>query len=181
MPCPQRFSLILLLSLALGVSALLAQEPLPLLPPVSVSPAPSGSAFPAPTDLVKVAAGVDVPAVSTSPSASVPTVEPPLFGETHPHLGVPMAVPPPAYLPVGRPGDDECDGCQNLARPGVIPPVRQKYHQGLQALCNRHGLKCWSHPHRIGCGSCRSYAQFIFGSCRSFFGEACNQGPVGEP
>jgi hypothetical protein len=38
---------------------------------------------------------------------------------------------------------------------------------------NRHGLHCFATLGSLGCGSCKSECQFIFGSCRTFFGEPC--------
>jgi hypothetical protein len=37
---------------------------------------------------------------------------------------------------------------------------------------------CWATHNGYGCGSFRSDAVFIFGSCRSFYGEACRKGPA---
>lgn len=36
-----------------------------------------------------------------------------------------------------------------------------------------HGLCCWSHHNEMGCGGWQSDLKFIFGSCRTFFGETC--------
>jgi hypothetical protein len=40
---------------------------------------------------------------------------------------------------------------------------------------------CWSHHNSFGCGSCLSEYKFVFGSCRSFFGEPCMHGPPPSP
>lgn len=36
---------------------------------------------------------------------------------------------------------------------------------------------CWAHINSLGCGSLHSDLTFIFGSCRTFFGEPCLPGP----
>jgi hypothetical protein len=44
---------------------------------------------------------------------------------------------------------------------------------------NKVGLHCNSHHHWFGCGNLHSEATFIFGSCRSFYGEPCEPKPPG--
>jgi hypothetical protein len=39
---------------------------------------------------------------------------------------------------------------------------------------------CWSHHNEFTCGSLKSECTFLFGSCRSFFGEPCVKVPKGE-
>lgn len=39
-------------------------------------------------------------------------------------------------------------------------------------------ILCWSHHNSVGCGNFKSEFVFIFGSCRSFYGEPCLQKPV---
>ena len=53
------------------------------------------------------------------------------------------------------------------------PQAIQPPHSKLQGCLNKHGLSCESHHSWFGCGNLRSEATFIFGSCRSFFGEPC--------
>ncbi len=36
---------------------------------------------------------------------------------------------------------------------------------------------CWATHQGFGCGSLKSDCNFIFGSCRTYFGEACRKGP----
>jgi len=36
---------------------------------------------------------------------------------------------------------------------------------------------CWSHHNSLRCGSLRADWNFVFGSCRTFFGERCLKGP----
>lgn len=59
-----------------------------------------------------------------------------------------------------------------LAAEGVGPgpsPVRN----AIKNCLNRHGLGCNAHHSWFGCGSLRSELTFIFGSCRTFYGEPC--------
>jgi hypothetical protein len=38
---------------------------------------------------------------------------------------------------------------------------------------HRHGVHCWSDHTLPICGSGRAQLEFIFGSCKTFFGEPC--------
>jgi len=96
-----------------------------------------------------LAAGLLFIGVGTA-SALPPTLVVPPF----PHPGYPVA--PPAAPILGGP----------LAAPDNTPP-------GLKGCLNRHGLACVSHHSWFGCGNFRSEMTFIFGSCRTFFGQAC--------
>lgn len=40
-------------------------------------------------------------------------------------------------------------------------------------ILNKHGLCCNAHHSWFGCGNFHSEMTFIFGSCRTFFGEPC--------
>jgi hypothetical protein len=51
-------------------------------------------------------------------------------------------------------------------------PVRTAVHDEL----HRYGLGCYATIDTVGCTSCASELTFIFGSCRSFFGEPCGRG-----
>ena len=51
-------------------------------------------------------------------------------------------------------------------------PVQTHIHNEL----HRYGLGCYATIDTVGCTSCGSELQFIFGSCRSFFGEPCAMG-----
>jgi hypothetical protein len=43
-------------------------------------------------------------------------------------------------------------------------------------------LGCWSHHNAYTCSSLKSELVYVFGSCRSFYGEGCLKGPPpGEP
>jgi hypothetical protein len=66
---------------------------------------------------------------------------------------------------------------------GVEQPNALPHHFGPVATCihkvREHifGPKCWAHHNYNSCGSCRSEFNFVFGSCRTFFGEACVPDP----
>ncbi len=49
----------------------------------------------------------------------------------------------------------------------------QSEHPRILEHLNRHGLHCFATLGSLGCGSCKSECQFIFGSCHTFFGEPC--------
>ena len=40
-----------------------------------------------------------------------------------------------------------------------------------------HPWSCWTHHNDLGCGSLKADCAFIFGSCRTFFGEPCYRTP----
>jgi hypothetical protein len=67
----------------------------------------------------------------------------------------------PVAAPVAVYGDD-------------IPADAAAPKQGrVRTFLNKHGLGCAGNHEWFGCGSCRSYTTFMFGSCRTFFGEPC--------
>ena len=45
--------------------------------------------------------------------------------------------------------------------------------RGSGGPLNRHGYGCASHLDWYGCGGLRAQCNFMFGSCRTFFGEPC--------
>ncbi len=59
----------------------------------------------------------------------------------------------------------------NLYAPTVVPADPNNPQQPKR----RFG--CWATHNGYGCGTFRSDAVFIFGSCRAFFGEACRKTP----
>jgi hypothetical protein len=50
------------------------------------------------------------------------------------------------------------------------PPVSPR---PLQRLLNSHGMGCASNFNNLGCGNFCSEFKFVFGSCRTFFGQSC--------
>ena len=57
--------------------------------------------------------------------------------------------------------------------PPVVYPEVQSKQPGMLEHLNRHGLHCFATIGSLGCGSCKSECQFLFGSCRTFFGVPC--------
>lgn len=51
----------------------------------------------------------------------------------------------------------------------------------LTRCLNKVGLACWSHHNSLGCSSLKSECVFIFGDCRSFYGEPCLAKPTPPP
>jgi hypothetical protein len=56
----------------------------------------------------------------------------------------------------------------------------QPSHPRIAEYLRRQGLNCFATLGSLGCGSCKSECQFIFGSCRTFFGEPCIPQPPQE-
>lgn len=44
-----------------------------------------------------------------------------------------------------------------------------------------HPWCCWTHHNELGCNSAKASCAFIFGNCRTFFGEPCRKGPPQIP
>jgi hypothetical protein len=59
-------------------------------------------------------------------------------------------------------------------------PQAQSARPRIVEHLNRQGLHCFATLGSLGCGSCKSECQFIFGSCRTFFGEPCIPQPPQE-
>ena len=55
---------------------------------------------------------------------------------------------------------------------GYPPPPGPAQHR-LQHVMNQHGMGCQSNYPWGACGSFHQDFRFIFGSCRTFFGERC--------
>lgn len=81
-------------------------------------------------------------------------------------VGVGQAQTPPSAQP---PEISTPAGPENRENRAARGPV--------QRSLNSHGLGCWSHHTQMGCGSFCSEFRFIFGSCRSFFGDRCIPNP----
>jgi hypothetical protein len=60
---------------------------------------------------------------------------------------------------------------------GTISGTPGRHHLLPKCMAKIHSWCCWSHHNRLGCGSANSDLTFIFGSCRTFFGEPCLPGP----
>jgi hypothetical protein len=54
------------------------------------------------------------------------------------------------------------------------PPGRVSW---IKACFQRHNCCCAAHHNDLGCTSGKADCKFIFGSCRTFFSQPCEQGP----
>jgi hypothetical protein len=50
-------------------------------------------------------------------------------------------------------------------------------HPLREAIESHLPVGCWAHHNMFGCGSFRSEMNFIYGSCRSFYGQSCLKEP----
>jgi hypothetical protein len=59
------------------------------------------------------------------------------------------------------------------------PPVDSSpsRHPIWDKVCKCRPLSCWASFNGYSCSSVRSETAFLFGSCRTFFGEPCLKGP----
>jgi hypothetical protein len=71
-----------------------------------------------------------------------------------------------------------------VVSPGAIPPTsfRERVHNCItKVLVADVPVFCWAHHNSPGCGNFCSEFNFIFGSCRTFYGERCYRGPPPVP
>ena len=61
--------------------------------------------------------------------------------------------------------------------PGLEPLQPPPAPRPYQRLLNSHGLGCASNFNQVGCGNFWSEFRFVFGSCRTFFGQPCIPNP----
>jgi hypothetical protein len=109
------------------------------------------------------AAAQEGPMVQVAPPAPVMVQEAP----PAPVMGVPAAVPQ--------------GGCATCGGGGLGAGDAGAGHKRPHPWLNRLGVCCWSHHFLPTCSSLRSEGQFIFGSCRAFFGEPCLPRPPMTP
>lgn len=91
-----------------------------------------------------------------------------------------------AWTGIARAGDSELyprtpPGATEL--PPGHPPVDSSFTKTPLRDKHRYGrpLGCWASFNGFGCSSLRSECAFLFGSCRTFFGEPCLKGPPPSP
>ena len=65
----------------------------------------------------------------------------------------------------------------NAAVGGPVAGPAPVSNRPFQRCLNRHGLACASDFNQLGCGNLHSELAFIFGSCRTFFGQPCYPNP----
>lgn len=62
---------------------------------------------------------------------------------------------------------------QSVAPNGRIVPVLNRQDGAVRDCLHRHGYGCGQHLDWYGCGGWHAQCTFVFGSCRTFFGEPC--------
>ena len=103
----------------------------------------------------------------------------------------------PAQDPVPGPGSVPATGSLYAVppnpvfslRPGPDAAEEPPPPQGLMKKClgkcksclNKYGLCCWTHHNTLGCNSFEAQYRFVFGSCRTFYGEPCERRPPTPP
>jgi hypothetical protein len=85
--------------------------------------------------------------------------------------------PPVANANVMPPTQPVTAGAVVADTPVGESPLPHHSHPVRDAMESHLPLGCWTHHNMFGCGSCRSDATFIFGSCRAFFGQQCLKEP----
>ncbi len=91
----------------------------------------------------------------------------------------------PVLLPVANqqpcPGAEEVvpDGDGSGGRRGhsLLTTIENLPHPVLDFVENHEKVGCWAHHNAFGCTSFPAEMDFIFGSCRSFFGQTCLKQP----
>jgi hypothetical protein len=99
-----------------------------------------------------------------------------------PPAATPGAIFPAQYLqPIPateQPAETVLDeGCGGKSLRGRILP----WHPLHDWVQNHPSIGCFAHHNTLGCGSLNSECKFIFGSCRTFYGEPCLKGPPPSP
>ncbi|MCI0743461.1 MAG: hypothetical protein L0Y72_30915 [Gemmataceae bacterium] len=82
---------------------------------------------------------------------------------------------------------DDCSGCGAgmfrlfATRPLTSSPLFGWMGRRGGIDGERRGIGCYAHHTELGCGSFCSEMTFIFGSCRTFYGEECIPNPPHFP
>ena len=76
----------------------------------------------------------------------------------------------------------QCPSCGGAnTGPGPGGPLKANKPLLYKVFHPLKGCECYTHNNSdYKCGSWRSEATFVFGGCRSFFGEPCFNGPPGD-
>ena len=109
--------------------------------------------------------------VAPAPVASTPIPSTPI--DPAPVAGAPLVpMPAPAQVP---------DGKWFPYGPVEIAATTVRPHTPVMDLLRKCNIGCYTTVHELGCGSFCSEANFIFGSCHSFYGEPCAVPPPRYP
>lgn len=94
-------------------------------------------------------------------------------------------VAPPRGMPslYAVPPSPIFDAPQQPPPPDEPPPrgVVKKCVAKAKHCLNTYGVCCWSHHNSLGCSNLEAEFRFIFGSCRTFYGEPCERRPPASP
>ena len=121
-----------------------------------------------------------VRAADALPMPNPPPSDAPIIEQTIPLTPPPYSPGPPPVPRVQLPfatGD--------VVYPGAPPKVVEEPHS-VGGCIKGWFIKnvpgcCWAHHNGLGCGNFVSEFNFIFGSCRTFYGEPCFRGPPPQP
>jgi hypothetical protein len=90
----------------------------------------------------------------------------------------------PQVIPQIGPGNPVVSPSPDVLTPEIEPaaPAPSRRHllpRGhlVRDWWHNHAWTCWAPPEYPGCSSLKSECNFIFGSCRSFYGEPCLREP----
>jgi hypothetical protein len=114
------------------------------------------------------------PAWAQAPASTGPAPAPKTVTAPAPETAAPADCPAGEIVEGKPPGHGR--PFQHLAE---TRPVKTAVHEEL----HKHGLGCWASHNTVGCMSLWSEITWIFGSCRTWFGEPCPPppGPQGYP
>ncbi|HLJ94905.1 MAG TPA: hypothetical protein VKU02_17140 [Gemmataceae bacterium] len=109
-------------------------------------------------------------------------------------LPLPSSAPPPAGVPVSNhaiPAGEPLHYSNDVVLPewrsvghDPVPPssIRERMHNCVtKYLAANVPIFCWASHNSVGCGNFCSEFNFIFGSCKTFYGETCYKGPPPVP
>ena len=82
-----------------------------------------------------------------------------------------------AQPPVPNQSPYNLNGATPLVDTPIMEPLPPPTPRPYQRVLNSHGMSCASNFNQVGCGNFWSEFRFVFGSCRTFFGQPCIPNP----
>jgi hypothetical protein len=138
-----------------------------------------------------------------APMAPMPQAAAPMpQGALQPLPAPTQVLAQPAVTPVAAPAVQSapCPYCGSGGPVGEAAPSASGWRRPLRSMWEAHPIStpicnwwhnsacvnCWANFNGYGCGSLASEYAFVFGSCRTFYGDQCMKGPPppaypGEP
>jgi hypothetical protein len=115
------------------------------------------------------------------PNSPPPTTLVPPIPEQGPILTQPTQTFGPAPMPTVQ----QPFATGDVVYPGAPPKTVEKPHS-ICGCIKRYFIAnvpicCWATHNTLGCGNFGSEFNFVFGSCRTFYGEPCYRGPPPPP